>query len=137
MRMSITLGLHAVLRREVAESDTAHAVGSGDMPLLATPRLLAWCETATVAALHPELKPEVTSVGTRVEFEHSRPSPVGSQLSVRAELAHVDGRLVRFEVVAHDEEGMIVGHGQVTRVLVDRARFLDRVPPVGPQPEPA
>ena len=125
--MTIERGLEAVVTCRVTPDDSAAALGSGDLSVLATPRLLAWFEAATVAAVAPRLRPEQTSVGTRVQLEHTRPSPVGAVLHVRADLVHVDGRLLRFEVVAEDSAGSLVGHGQVTRVVLDRARFLSRL----------
>ena len=111
----------------VSAGDTARALGSGDLEVLATPRLLAWCEAATVAALDGALAAGETSVGTRVELVHQRGTTVGGSVEVRADLVHVDGRLLRFDVVAEDDDGTVLGHGQVTRVVVDRARFLARL----------
>ncbi|HSK26831.1 MAG TPA: hotdog domain-containing protein, partial [Jiangellales bacterium] len=112
----------------VADEDTAAAVGSGDVPVLATPRLLALAEAATVAALAGALRPGQTSVGTRVELQHLLPSPVGTRVDVRAVVRAVDGRLVSFEVTAEHPhpDGRVVGHGRVTRVVVERDRFLAR-----------
>ena len=108
------------------DDDTASALGSGDLPVLATPRLLAWCEEATCAAL--DLDPTRTSVGTRVELEHLAASPVGSTVTARAEVVHEDGRLLRFRVTAHDEDERLLATGEVRRVVVDRERFLSRLP---------
>jgi predicted thioesterase len=127
-------GQAATLQFEVTEADTAAAVGSGDLPVLGTPRLLAWCEAATCAAIAETLEPSRTSVGTRVSLEHLAASPVGERVEVQAAVAYVDGRLVRFSVAAsHVSDGKVVGTGEVTRVVVDRERFLSRVsgPPVG------
>lgn len=124
----------ATLQFEVTEADTAAAVGSGDLPVLGTPRLLAWCEAATCAAIAETLEPSRTSVGTRVSLEHLAASPVGERVEVQASVAYVDGRLVRFSVAAsHVSDGKVVGTGEVTRVVVDRERFLSRVsgPPAG------
>ena len=99
-----------------------------------TPRLLAWCEAATCAAIAETLEPSRTSVGTRVSLEHLAASPVGERVEVQASVAYVDGRLVRFSVAAsHVSDGKVVGTGEVTRVVVDRERFLSRVsgPPAG------
>jgi predicted thioesterase len=119
-------GRQAALTFTVTVDDTATALGSGDVPVLATPRLLAWMEAATVAALADGLTPDETSVGTRVGLEHRGASPVGAVVSVTADLVHVDGRLLRFSVVAEDGSG-VAGVGEVTRVVVDRARFLSRL----------
>jgi fluoroacetyl-CoA thioesterase len=125
--VTIECGLEATLSRRVTADDCADALGSGDLPVLATPRLLAWYEAATVAAVADALGPGRTSVGTRIQLEHSRASPVGVQLTVRAHLVHVDGRLLRFEVVAEGGDAATVGHGEVTRIVVDRERFLSRL----------
>jgi predicted thioesterase len=126
-------GQSATLQFEVTEADTAVAVGSGDLAVLGTPRLLAWCEAATCAAIADSLEEGQTSVGTRVSLEHLAASPVGEQVEVQAGVAYVDGRLVRFSVAAtHVSDGKVVGTGEVTRVVVDRERFLARVS--GPRP---
>ena len=114
---------------EVSDADTARALGSGDVAVLATPRLLAWCEAATVAALAGQLTPERTSVGSRVRLEHLAATPVGGAVTVTAELEHQDGRLVRFSVSAVDRAGRLIATGEVTRVIVDRQRFDERIPP--------
>ena len=121
-------GLEATQEHVVAEQDTAAAVGSGDLPVLGTPRLLAWCEAATCAAIAPRLGEGQTSVGTRVSLEHTAPSPAGATVSVTASVVHVDGRLVRFSVVAR-QDGRMVGSGEVTRVVVEAERFMSRVTP--------
>jgi fluoroacetyl-CoA thioesterase len=119
----------AQVTHTVTADDTARALGSGDLDVLATPRLLAWLEEATCAAL--DLPPERTSVGTRVELEHLAASPVGAEVTATAEVVHTDGRLVRFQVVAHDAGGTVLATGEVRRVVVDRERFLSRIRPVG------
>jgi fluoroacetyl-CoA thioesterase len=117
-------------RFTVTAADTAQAVGSGALPVLGTPRLLAWCEATTCALLDRWVETGRTSVGTRVHLEHVAASPVGADLEVTAVLAYVDGRLVRFEVVArHLPDDRVVAHGEVTRVVVDRDRFLSRLGP--------
>lgn len=118
------------LRFTVTDEDTALAVGSGSLPVLGTPRLLAWCEAATCAAVEDELAPGETSVGTRVSLEHLAASPVGAEVEVSAEPAYTDGRLRRFTVAArHVADGKVVASGEVTRVVVDSERFLARISP--------
>ena len=53
-------------------------------------------------------------MGTRVELEHLRPTPVGETVAVAAELVHVDGRLLRFEVVVTDDADVVVGRALIT-----------------------
>jgi fluoroacetyl-CoA thioesterase len=116
------------VRFTVTDDDTAAALGSGSLPVLGTPRLLAWCEAATCAALEDALAEGETSVGTRVQLEHLAASPVGAELEVTAEVAYADGRLRRFTVLArHVADGKVVGSGEVTRVVVDAQRFMGRL----------
>ena len=111
----------------VTDDDTAAAVGSGSLPVLGTPRLLAWCEAATCAALESTLGEGETSVGTRVQVEHVAASAVGQQVEVTATVTYEDGRLLRFSVGARNVGGKPVGSGEITRVVVDAERFLARV----------
>jgi predicted thioesterase len=111
----------------VGTSDTARALGSGDLEVLGTPRLLAWCEAATCAAAEPLLPPGRTTVGTRVQLEHLAASAVGSLVHVVAELVHEDGRLLRFNVAVSADDRLLAT-GEVTRVVVDAERFLARLP---------
>jgi len=115
---ALAVGLSATEEHVVGDDDTAAALGSGSLPVLGTPRLLAWCEAATCAALADVLDEGSTSVGTRISL--------GSALAVTASVAHVDGRLVRFTVEAR-QAGKLVGAGEVTRVVVVSERFLARL----------
>jgi predicted thioesterase len=142
--MELAPGLRASLRMVVGEADTAFEMGSGDVPVLATPRLLALAEAASVAAVEPHMPAEMTSVGTAVSLEHRRASPVGAEVVVEAELTEVDGRRLVFSfIVRHSpagsgndgpvdpgaEEGLVVGAGTLERVVVDREKFLARLVP--------
>lgn len=117
----------ATLTRTVGEADTAAAVGSGSLPVLGTPVLLAWLEAATCEAVERGADPGETSIGTRVEVEHRRPSPLGAEVQVRASVSHVDGRLHRCTVAASHADGKVVATGEITRLLVDAERFLARL----------
>lgn len=121
------LGRTATRELVVSPDHTAVAVGSGSLPVLGTPVLLAWCEATTCAAIDPVLAEGSTSVGTRVALEHLAASPVGASVLVTATVAHVDGRLLRFAVEARDASGKLLGSGEVTRVIVDAERFLSRL----------
>jgi fluoroacetyl-CoA thioesterase len=120
-------GLRAELLVMVERSDTAMRLGSGDVPVLGTPRLVALAEAATVRAVQEGLEPGQTTVGTRVDIAHRAPSPVGSHVHVTAELTEVDGRRLVFAVAASDTAGAVLGSGTVERVVVDREKFLSRL----------
>ena len=102
--------------------------------MLATPRLLALAEAATVAAIARHLADGQTSVGTAVRLEHRRATPVGARVTADAELTSVDGSRLTFSVTARHavgsadaEPGDVIATGTVERAVVDRARFLARV----------
>ncbi|SHM50093.1 thioesterase family protein [Cryptosporangium aurantiacum] len=120
----------------VTDADTAEAVGSGDVPVLATPRLLALAEAATVDAIREALPAEMTTVGVRVELAHRLPTPVGATATATATLDTVDGRALHFAVVVRDDiepDGRVVAEVTVERAAIDRARFLGRLAQRGTQ----
>ena len=119
------LGRTATREFVVSPADTAAAVGSGSLPVLGTPVLLAWCESVTCEVLG--LTDPTTSVGTRVALEHLAASKVGATVVVTATVAYLDGKLVRFEVSAREPGGKLLGSGEITRVVVDAERFLGRL----------
>ena len=118
-------GLSAQVELTVTDADTAQALGSGDVPVLGTPRVLAIAEAATVAATARLIPGGVTTVGTRAEVEHRAPTPVGRRVTALATLAKVDGRKLVFDVVVRDGEDL-VADVRVERVLVDRRRFIEK-----------
>ncbi|GAA0260532.1 thioesterase family protein [Cryptosporangium japonicum] len=133
--MYLPLGLTGRAALTVTDADTAEAVGSGDVPVLATPRLFALAESATVDAVRAALPAEMTSVGVRVELAHRLPTPVGATATATATLETVDGRALRFTVVVRDDvdaveapDGRVVAEVTVERAAIDRARFLARLP---------
>ncbi len=119
-------GLTAEIMLTVGESDTAIALGSGDVPVLGTPRIVALCEEATVAAVSGQLPEASTSVGTRIECDHMKPTPVGETVTARATLVEVDARRLHFTVTVADGGGGAVSVARIWRVVVERDRFLDR-----------
>jgi predicted thioesterase len=123
----ITTGMRAERSFTVTSSDTAAALGSGDLDVLATPRLLAWCEQATCEAVTAGVGSQDTTVGTRVSLEHLAASRVGTAVTVTAVVTYVDGRLLGFQVSAVDASGRLLATGEVRRVAVDRQRFLSRL----------
>jgi predicted thioesterase len=115
----------ARLEFEVTAADTAVALLSGDLEVLATPRLVAWLEAATCEAVREQLGAGQTTVGTSVEFDHLAPSPVGAWVVADAELAGSTERTLLFNVEATDRaSGHVLGGGVITRAIVDRERFL-------------
>lgn len=120
-----TPGLTARVELTVTDADTAQAVGSGDVPVLGTPRVLALAEAASVAATAASLPPGMTTVGIRIELDHRAATAVGRTVHAQARLAEVDGRRLLFEVRVTDGTET-VADGRVERMLVDRQRFVER-----------
>ncbi len=119
----ILAGREASICLVVGEADTAIAHGSGDVPVLATPRLLALAEEAAIAAIVDKLPPGETSVGVSAEIRHLLPSPIGSTVEANATVISVDGRSIAFSFTVR-MEGEIVAEGAHRRVIVQRERFM-------------
>jgi fluoroacetyl-CoA thioesterase len=128
--MSMT-GSTATISHQVSDADIARTLGTGDGPVLASSRLLTWAEQATCAAIEAELDDASISVGIGLRIEHLQPSPLDTTVSVRAELVHVDGRQLVFQVRAEHDDGEVVGRGEVTRMVLERERFLQGVAATG------
>ncbi|MEV5631051.1 thioesterase family protein [Micromonospora tulbaghiae] len=120
-----TPGLTARVELTVTDADTAQAVGSGDVPVLGTPRVLALAEAATVAATATRMPSGSTTVGVRVELAHRAATPVGRTVAAHAELVKVDGKRLVFDVTVTDGP-TVAAQGRVERALVDRQRFVER-----------
>lgn len=123
--MPVHPGLSADVELTVTEADTAIALRSGEVPVLATPRVIALCEEATVKALDGRLEPGQTTVGMRVQFDHVAPTAVGQVVRAEATLEKVEGRRLVFAVSTKDARGLVAA-GKVTRVIVDVERFMEK-----------
>ena len=121
--MLLEPGLCARIVHDVAEEDSALSCGSGDVPVLATPRVVALCEQASVAAVADHLDTETTTVGMRVQLDHLAPTAIGTEVTAEATLEKVEGRRLTFTVSVRDSRSLVAA-GKVTRVVVDRASFL-------------
>lgn len=119
-------GLSSQSRTTVCEANVAAAVGSGDLRVFATPAMTALMENAAMLAVAGHLPDGATTVGSRLEVDHIKPSPVGAEIVATAVLTEVDGRKLTFNVGARDEKGMI-GEGVHIRYVVDRERFLSKL----------
>ncbi len=111
----------------VTDADTAVRLGSGDMPVLATPRLINWIERAAFASAAQGLDDEHTTVGVMVKVEHVKPAPVGTTVRVTSSRPVSDGRRLIFHVRVLDQDGDEVAVGEFQRAVVDRRRFLTRI----------
>ena len=118
-------GLKGEARLIVGDADTARALGSGQVDVLGTPRLVALLEEATCDAVDGRLDPRSTTVGMRVQVDHLQPTPVGAEVVAEAYLDKIEGRRITFTVTASDSGGLVAA-GKVTRVVVDVERFMGK-----------
>lgn len=99
-------------------------VGSGEVPFLATPRLITWMEAETVRAADRLITTDQTTVGTAIRVDHLRATPLGGLVHVTAEPpTGTTGRRITFAVQAVDDSGELVAAGEIDRAIVDRQRF--------------
>ncbi len=128
-------GLSARVSLTVTDPDTALSLRSGDVPVLGTPRLVALCEEASCRALDGHVGPGRTSVASRIQFDHLAPVAVGATVVAEATLERVEGRRLGFTISVSrktNDESALVGAGRLSRVLVDREKFLAKA--TGPSP---
>jgi predicted thioesterase len=117
-------GAQARAQRVVGESDTASALGTGEVPVLATSRLLAWFEEMTLAVLARHVEPGSTTVAMRVHLDHIRAAPVGSIVTAIATLERVEGRRYVMVVSALDDNNRELASGRIVRVVVETDVFV-------------
>lgn len=122
----LQIGLTGEAVMAVAVGNTAVEVGSGSVPVFATPMLVALMENAAINALEGHLPEGQTTVGTKVEVAHTAATPIGMTVTARAELVEADGKRLLFKVTAADNAGP-VGQGVHERFVVDLEKFLARV----------
>ena len=122
----IKIGLTGELSEVVTDELTASALGSGLVPALATPAMIALMENASVSLIQEYLEVGETSVGIEVNVKHLAATPVGMLVRARAEVLSVDKRRVTFRVEAWDRKEKI-GEGTHVRAIVDEARFKERI----------
>ena len=113
----------------VTEADLATSLRSGNVPVLATPRVVALFEEATLTALDGVLETGQTSVGMRIHVDHLAPSILGSEVVAEVELGQVDGRRLTFAAEARSREAdtPLLASATITRVVVNTKMFLDRL----------
>ena len=110
----------------VTENDTALAMKSGSLKVLATPRLVGLVEEAASTLAENFLPEDYTSVGTSLNVNHVAPTPIGSTVRADVELIKIDGRKITFKVCANDGAKEIF-NGFHERFIVNREKFLSKI----------
>lgn len=122
----IEIGLKHTSELTVTDRVTASKMGSGDMPVLATPAMMALMENAAMLAVAGELPEGCTTVGGHIESSHLRPSKIGAKVSAVAEVTRVDGKKIEFKIAAYSGDTLL-GEGTHLRFIVDREKFISKL----------
>ena len=125
MDAALGIGIKGYGTVTVDDSLTAQALNSGDLPVFATPAMIALMEKTAADSVRAYLSAESTSVGTLVQVEHVSATLTGSVIRCESELIGLDGRKLCFTVAAYDEAGLI-GRGTHERFIVDRIKFMEK-----------
>lgn len=122
----VEIGLKHVSEQVVTDAVTAIALGSGDMPVLATPAMMALMENAAMLAVADALPEGCTTVGGQIESSHLKPTKVGEKVEAVAEVVKVDGKKIFFKIAAYCGDALL-GEGTHLRFVVDREKFMGRL----------
>jgi len=120
------IGKSATAVTIVNDTNTAKAVGSGNLDVFATPMMIALMEQAACNCLTDALEPGQSSVGTQISIDHTAASPLGMEIRAAATVTGVDGRKILFDISACDNKNEI-GRGTHTRFVIDAARFMSKL----------
>lgn len=110
----------------VEEKHLACNVGSGDLPVFATPMMMALMENAAMLCVADELENGSSTVGGQISSSHLKPTGLGKTVTATAELISAEGRKLKFKVSASDEGGLI-GEGEHLRFIIDKEKFMSKV----------
>lgn len=116
-------GLKGIKEIVVTEEVSAAHIGSGLLPVYATPCMIALIENTAASSVLPYLEAGSGTVGTRVDVAHLSATPLGMKVRVETELTEIDRRRLVFAVRAWDEAGLI-GEGIHERFIVDNEKFM-------------
>ncbi len=113
-----------VVELKITENETALNAGSGSLRVLATPVMIALMEKAAHLLSQKHIKRNEDTVGTKIDVYHKKATVVGDIIEARANLLEIDGKKIRFEVIAKDSKGE-VGKGTHTRYVIDPQKFME------------
>ena len=118
----LEVGIKGNREQTVTDDLTAARIGSGELPVFATPALIALAEETAWRSVAAELEPGQGTVGTRMDLKHIAATPVGMTVRCETELVGIDRRRLVFAVTAFDEREKIA-EGVHERFVVDNERF--------------
>jgi len=120
----MSVGKTATATTTVKDTNTAKAVGSGNLDVFSTPMMVALMEQAACECLADILEPGQSSVGTQISVMHTAASPLGAIITATATIEQLDGRKVEFSISAKDNNGEI-GNGKHARAIINAKKFMD------------
>jgi len=123
----ITLGFTHQNHFNVEAIHLANHLGSGALPVLATPALIAWMENTAMETVAPFLLSTETTVGTAIAIKHLKASPLHAEITCHATVTEVEGRRIRFEIKAFDAQKNLIGEGTHERFVIDAERFMQKL----------
>jgi len=121
--MTLQTGLTLTLGKVVEPSDSAKAYGSGMVDVLATPAMIGFMEKTCMELALANIDPGFNTVGTAVDIQHSKATPIGMKITCTATLIEINGKILRFSVVVNDEQGK-AGEGFHTRAIINVEKFM-------------
>ena len=119
-------GLQHTSQLTVDDTVTAIAMGSGNMPVLATPAMMALMENAAMLAVADHLPQGCTTVGGHIASSHLKPSRLGDTVTATATVTRIDGKKIEFKVEARCGDTLL-GEGSHLRFIVDKEKFMSRL----------
>lgn len=123
MNLQMEAGITGTQTITVTEDETAQAMGSGTLPVFATPAMIALMENTAYKSVADELEEGAGTVGTLMNVKHVAATPVGMEVTCETKLVEVDRKRLVFEVKAYDAAG-VIGEGTHERFIIDNERFL-------------
>ena len=121
----LQIGLENSASLKVDEKHTALSVGSGTLPVFATPSMIALMEKAASECVAPYLEENEATVGTLVNVTHISATPMRMTVTVAAKLVEIDGKRLVFDVTAVDEVG-VIGKGKHERFIIKEDKFMKK-----------
>jgi len=123
--LSINAGLAGEAKILVSDNNTAIAMGSGGVPVFASPSMIALMEKAALSSVAPYLPEGHTTVGIKISSTHTAATPLGMEVVARSELVEIDGKRLVFRVQASDRDG-IIGEGTHERFIINTEKFMKK-----------
>lgn len=123
---NINIGTSATVSTQVCKENCASLMGSGALDVFATPAVVAYMEMAACKVVDNYLEPGTSTVGTKVDIEHIKATPIGDTVEATATLKEIDGRRLVFDVTAHDSKG-VIARGSHERFVITVEKFLAKL----------